>query len=82
MKNEKDKIKEPFTPENTPNPPQVIDPNKRNDDPGEKQPRKMQKGPSSDDQSQPKKEKPETAEGKEKVSAETGNGVTDESPRD
>lgn len=82
MKNEKDKIREPFTPENTPNPPQVIDPNKRNDDPGENQPRKMQKGPSSDDESQPKKKKPETGKEQKKVSAESGKKASDESAGD
>jgi hypothetical protein len=28
---DRDKIKEPYTPENTPNPPQVMDPNLRNE---------------------------------------------------
>ena len=31
MKDERKNIKEPFHPENTPNPPQIIDPNKRNE---------------------------------------------------
>ena len=36
MDNKKDKIKEPYSPEQTPNPPQVIDPNRMNEQ-GEKQ---------------------------------------------
>lgn len=31
MKNDREKIKEPFTPERTPTPPQVEDPNLRNE---------------------------------------------------
>lgn len=31
MKNEKTKIKEPYSPENTPNPPQIIDPSQKNE---------------------------------------------------
>ena len=30
MKDKKEKIKEPYEPENTPNPPHIIDPNDRN----------------------------------------------------
>jgi hypothetical protein len=31
MKQDKNKIKEPYPPEKTPNPPQIIDPSKRNE---------------------------------------------------
>ena len=31
MKNDKNKVKEPFPPEQTPNPPQIIDPSRKNE---------------------------------------------------
>jgi hypothetical protein len=66
MKDEKE-IKEPFKPENTPNPPQIIDPNKRNDEPGEKEPVKAQKKSTPDEQSTRKNMKPGDSEKKEKL---------------
>ena len=38
MKNQKDKVKEPFSPEATPNPPQIIDPSRENERGEGKQP--------------------------------------------
>jgi hypothetical protein len=61
MKDQKDKVKEPFPPEATPNPPQIIDPSKESDQgkskqPLKTQPKNQQAGHKSDQsKSQPKK---------------------------
>lgn len=71
-------IKEPYKPENTPTPPQIIDPNKRNDEPGEKQPVKAEKKSTPAQQSDRKNAKPVDAEEKEKLLGESETEITDE----
>jgi hypothetical protein len=78
MKNEKDKIKEPFNPENTPTPPQIIDPNQRNDEPSEKNPRKVDQSPSPKDKSDRENQKPSNPKKEEKLLGETETEITDE----
>ena len=65
MENEKE-IKEPYKPENTPNPPQIIDPGKQNNEPG-KEPVKAEKKSSPDQQPDRKSKKPGESEKKEKL---------------
>jgi hypothetical protein len=77
MKNEKD-IKEPFPAENTPNPPQIIDPNKRNDEPGEKEPVTAEKKSTPGEQPERKNEKPGDAKKEEKLLGESETEITDE----
>lgn len=77
MENDKNKIKEPFTPENTPNPPQIIDPNKRNDEPAEKTPMKTDKGPSAKEKSERKNQKPASPAKEAKV-GESESEISDE----
>jgi hypothetical protein len=71
------KIREPFTPENTPNPPQIIDPNKRNDEANEKAPRKTAK-PSAENKPERQDQKPDRSEKKEKLLGESETEITDE----
>jgi hypothetical protein len=52
------KIKEPYTPENTPNPPQIIDPIKRNEEPGANEPIKANKKGPAESKSKEKDAKP------------------------
>jgi hypothetical protein len=77
MEREKE-IKEPYTPENTPNPPQIIDPNKQNDEPGEKAPLKAEKKSTPDHKSDLKNTKPGDAPDKEKLLGESETEITDE----
>jgi hypothetical protein len=77
MENEKE-IKEPFKPENTPNPPQIIDPNKQNDGPEEKAPLKAEKKSTPDHKSDPKSTKPGDGLKKEKLLGESETEITDE----
>jgi hypothetical protein len=77
MEDEKNKIKEPFTPENTPNPPQIIDPNKRNDEPTEKNPMKTSKGPASE-KTERANQKPAEPRKEEKLLGESETEITDE----
>jgi hypothetical protein len=78
MENEKNKIKEPFTPDNTPNPPQIIDPNKRNDEPSGKAPMKVEKSPSAQEKSDRKNQKPSSPKKEEKLLGESETEITDE----
>lgn len=77
MENEKE-IKEPFKPENTPNPPQIIDPNKRNDEPGENEPVKAEKKSKPEQQPDRKNAKPGDVEKNEKLLGESETEITDE----
>ena len=77
MENEKE-IKEPYRPENTPNPPQIIDPNRRPDESTEKEQVKAEKKSSPDQQPDRKNTKPGESEKKEKLLGESETEITDE----
>jgi len=77
MENEKE-IKEPYTPENTPNPPQIIDPNRRPEDPSEGEPVKAEKKSKPDQHPDRKNTKPGEAEKKEKVPGAPETKISDE----
>lgn len=77
MEDERKKIKEPFTPENTPTPPQIIDPNQRNDEPAEKAPMKVSKRPASET-SERGNQKPGEPKKEEKLLGESETEITDE----
>lgn len=77
MESDKNKIKEPFPPENTPNPPQIIDPNKRNEEP-EKAPLKTGKGPSGKGKPDRENQKPASLKKEEKVAEEPESEITGE----
>jgi hypothetical protein len=76
MENEK-KIKEPYRPEDTPNPPQIIDPNRRNDEPGEKNPVRGEKNGPSNEQKETESAPAENGK-KEKLLGESETEITDE----
>lgn len=76
MKNEKE-IKEPYRPEDTPNPPQIIDPNRPNNEAGDKGPVKAErKSPAK--QSDKKETKPDDDSTSEKRLGESESEITDE----
>ncbi|HEY0743108.1 MAG TPA: hypothetical protein VGD40_16685 [Chryseosolibacter sp.] len=76
MENEKE-IKEPYRPEDTPNPPQIIDPNRPNNEAGDKSPVKAErKSPAQ--QSDNKETKPGEDSKKEKLLGESETEITDE----
>ena len=56
MENDRKKIKEPFEPENTPKPPQIIDPEERNE---RRNTFKEKPGKSGDKKQEPVKGRPE-----------------------
>jgi hypothetical protein len=60
MKQDKSKIKEPYTPENTPPPPQIIDPNQRKEQNEEDRPieNRQKNEKARENKSPQKKEKP------------------------
>jgi hypothetical protein len=59
MKDERKNIKEPYQPDHTPNPPQIIDPSKPNEDSKKESPVENKRRDESDKQSEnPKLEKP------------------------
>ncbi len=70
-------IKEPYRPEDTPNPPQIIDPNRRNDEPDEKSPMRGEKK-SPTGQHEENDSKPAESEKKEKLLGESETEITDE----
>jgi hypothetical protein len=60
MKDEQNKIKEPYHPDKTPNPPQIIDPSKRNEDDRKEAPveNKQRENKNESQSENPKLEKP------------------------
>jgi hypothetical protein len=74
MDNKKDKIEEPYSPDHTPNPPQIIDPNNRDEQPGN-EPVQAKKSPSQDVKA--KNQKPGEPEKKEKLLSEDAD-ISDE----
>jgi hypothetical protein len=66
MDNKKEKIEEPYSPDNTPNPPQIIDPNRREETPGS-EPVKAKKNPSAESEDRKKKDQPAQPEKKGKL---------------
>ncbi|HEY0655393.1 MAG TPA: hypothetical protein VGD65_19800 [Chryseosolibacter sp.] len=80
MENEQNKVKEPFSPHETPAPPQIIDPNKRPDEPAKDNPMNAGKR-SSADQSERKASKPgdqKEEKKEEKLLGESETEITDE----
>ena len=77
MEKEKE-IKEPYKPENTPTPPQIIDPNRRPEEPSDKEPVKAEKKSTPDQERDRKNAKPGESENKEKLLGETETEITDE----
>lgn len=61
MDNKKSKIEEPYTPDNTPTPPQIIDPNKQNEE------QELQSKRTADGDSGRKNQRPVASEKKEKL---------------
>jgi hypothetical protein len=73
MKDERKNIREPYQPENTPNPPQIIDPSKRNEDGKKEVPvENKQRTDKGDSQSEnPKLEKPKRVGDEPDINDET-----------
>jgi hypothetical protein len=67
MDNKKDKIEEPYSPENTPNPPQIIDPNKREETPGNEPVQAKDSRPAEAKANRKKNDQPGEPEKKEKL---------------
>lgn len=75
MDNKKNKVEEPYSPENTPNPPQIIDPNNRGEE-GGNNPVETKRNPAAESKSE-RTERPATKEKKEKLLNEDAD-ITDE----
>ena len=75
MKDERKNIREPFQPENTPNPPQIIDPSKRNEEGKREAPIENKQSDKGNSQSEnPKLEKPKKqGENEPDIQGETTN---------
>ena len=82
MENKKDKIKEPYPPEQTPNPPQVIDPNRRNEEGEREAPVENKQGSRNDPRNEGEQvgRKPDNEENekKEKLLGESETEIDDE----
>ena len=77
MKDERKNIKEPYQPDNTPNPPQIIDPSKRNEN-NEREAPVENKQRDANQQSQEQKAQPKTKEEKPKRLGESQPDINDE----
>lgn len=76
MENEKNKIKEPFAPQDTPEPPQIKDPNRRTDEPSQKEP--MNAKSPAPEKADEKKSSPGKEKKGEKLLGESETEITDE----
>jgi hypothetical protein len=75
MKDQKEKVKEPFSPEATPNPPQIIDPSRGAEQGETEQPLKTQP---KNQQSEQKPDQQSKAQPKKKLPGESETEIDDE----